>query len=61
MLGRHIPLADHVVKLFHGALFFIVDVLAYGTHVVTFVREMSLSPALLTRQSLPAPAIVMSL
>ena len=61
MFGRHIPLTDHVVKLFHRALSFLVDVLSYGTHVVAFLRRMPLTSTLLTRKYLLTPAIVMSL
>ena len=38
-----------------------MDVLAYVTHVVAFARTMPLTSTLLTRQSLPASAIVISL
>ena len=61
MLGMKILLADHFIKLFHRAHSFIVDVLAYRTHVVAFVRRMTLVSSLLTRQSLPTPTIVMYL
>ena len=53
--------ADQVVKLFHRSLTFIVEVLAYETHIVTFVCRVTLSSVLLTRQSLPTSVIVMSL
>ena len=45
MLGGKIPLVVYVIKLFHRALCFIVDVIAYGTHVVPFVRRMTLTSA----------------
>ena len=54
-------MTDHVVKLLHRTLSFLVDVLSLGTHVVALGRRMTLTSTLLTRKSLPTSAIVMSL
>ena len=61
MLGGDIPPTDHVVKLFHRALSFLMDVFAYRTNVVAFVRRMTFTSTLLTRKSLPTSATAMSL
>ena len=59
MLGWHIPLADQVVELLHRAFANVMNLSASTTNVKTLVRGMSLTTALLTRQSLPTSTIVM--
>ena len=53
MFGRHVPLAEHVVKLFH-----VLDSFVYfstrSTTVETLVRGVTSAFALLERQSFPA-------
>ena len=54
MLGRDIPLVDHVVELLHRALSRIMHLATGSAHEETVVGGMSFATTLLAGESFPA-------
>ena len=59
MLVRDVPLADHVVELFHGTLPWVMHLTTGTTHEKTIIGGMSFAPTFLASESLPATEISM--